>query len=558
MEPRDRIYSSARVLIDTYPFLRIDSVLSQKTSAYFSLPQSEYRVQSQNGEDGVLAEIFSRIGTESKIFVEFGIQNGSEGNCVFLADWCGWSGLFIEADLEQFKALNLKYSQNPKIQTFKNFVTSQNINELLLIAGMPQEIDLISIDVDGDDFWIWNAINTVTPRVVVIEMNGSISPGDVIIQPPHNPPWNGTSAYGASVAALAMLGEHLNYSLVHTEMAGVNAFFVRNDLLHYFPEAEQVSIHSSNHFLLSQRHPPSSLAHFVDLSKNFGEILQNANQPPIETNQLSVQFVHDNFLGDFLFPAEDQIISRSIRNDGIWEPLEVQWLKENVEPGAKCINVGANVGYFTCLMSQIVGDAGKVYSVEPNPYLIPLLKSNVNRLARPNVELFECAAGTEAGIVDLYLNERNFGDSRVFNPKITQDGYHPAEHGFDEIIKTVSVPIRRIDEIVGEAKIDVALIDTQGWDHQVLRGMRNIISLWHPKILVEFSPAWIASLGEDPAQVLLEYKSWGYRLGSPDLELGPDPTPQEVLKQIELSPTYYINISLSPIDEQKVNPRPLT
>ena len=547
MERRDFVYSSARTLINTYPHLQTDSAFSQQNTATFTLPQAEYRVQSQNGEDGILAEIFSRIGVDSKIFVEFGIQNGSEGNCVFLADWCGWSGLFIEADLQQFKPLFLKYSQNPRIQTFKNFVSSQNINELLVLAGITKEIDLISIDVDGDDFWIWKAINKVSPRVVVIEMNGSILPQDVIVQPRNSPPWNGTSAYGASVSALKKLGEYLGYSLIHTDLAGVNSFFVRKDLVHHFPEANEVAIRSTNHSLLGHRHPPASLKHFVDLAKNFDEIIEEPNIPAVETNELQVQFVHDHALGDFLFPADDQIISRSIRNDGIWEPREVQWLKENVPPGSNCLNIGANVGYFTCLMSQLAGDSGQVVSIEPNPKLIPLLKSNVNRLARPTVEIFECAAGNKTGQIDLYLNERNFGDSRVYNPKITQDGYHPAEHGFDEIIKTVSVPIRKVDEIIGDKQIDVALIDTQGWDHEVLRGMQNIISLWHPRILVEFSPSWIASLGEDPAKVLMEYQSWGYRLGSPDLDLGQNPSAEAVLREIELCPAYYINISLTPI-----------
>ncbi|MEO1230604.1 MAG: hypothetical protein AAFZ18_17040 [Myxococcota bacterium] len=193
------------------------------------LAAAEHRVFSQNGEDGVLAALFDRLGAGRRTFVEFGIQDGREGNAVLLADVAGWSGLFLEPDPSHFAALEAKYRLCPRVHTRSDRITSASLDPILREVGLFDDLDLLSIDVDGDDYWIWRG-SAVRPRVLVIEYNASLRL-DPIVQPPHAEPWDGTCAVGASLETLARLGKAKGYGLVHAELAGVNAFFVREDLL---------------------------------------------------------------------------------------------------------------------------------------------------------------------------------------------------------------------------------------------------------------------------------------------------------------------------------------
>jgi glycosyltransferase involved in cell wall biosynthesis len=226
-----------------------------------ALQAFELRAFSQNGEDGVLAEILRRTGAPKRFFVEFGVESGREGNCVYLADIAGWRGLFMEAEDEDFQRLEHKYSGNGRVKTVQAKVTPETIVALLAHAEVPSEPDVLSIDVDGQDYWIWSAVEGYAPRIVVIEYNSALDPRRRLVQP--NEPdgtWDGTEFFGASVGALRSLGEGKGYRLVHTELSGANAFFVREDLVgDAFPAADEIAITSvPNYFQSGYRHPPAS------------------------------------------------------------------------------------------------------------------------------------------------------------------------------------------------------------------------------------------------------------------------------------------------------------
>lgn len=194
------------------------------------LTRYELRVFSQNGEDGVLVEILNRIGVGEHYFVEFGIQDGSEGNCVLLADVFGWAGLFIEADAEDFARLSQKYA-GTAVATRQELVTADRFEEILTAAGVPAELDVLSIDIDGNDLYVWEALTRFRPRVVVIEYNSGIDPVGPRAQP-HDPErgWDGSGAFGSNLAALDVVADRQGYRLAHSDLAGVNAFYVRADL----------------------------------------------------------------------------------------------------------------------------------------------------------------------------------------------------------------------------------------------------------------------------------------------------------------------------------------
>jgi hypothetical protein len=191
----------------------------------------ERRVFSQNGEDGIIQEILRRVGTREHLFVEIGAESGEECNCARLALEEGWRGLFLEADADHFQKLARRYAEWDAVHCAHATVTSANVEKLLWAAEVPEEFDVLSIDIDGNDYWVWAAVEGWRPRLVVIEYNAAHPPPARWVMredPGHR--WDGTAHFGASLASLAALGRRKGYTLVATDSTGVNAFFVRDDL----------------------------------------------------------------------------------------------------------------------------------------------------------------------------------------------------------------------------------------------------------------------------------------------------------------------------------------
>lgn len=197
------------------------------------LNRHEFKVFSQNGEDGALSEIFKRIGLTNKLFVEFGVGNGLENNTAWLLTQ-GWSGAWFEASAEHARTIEQGFAQpieRGQLHFQTAAVTAQNIEQLFGNARVPPEFDLLSIDIDGNDYWVWSGIKMYQPRVVVIEYN-AMFPAEQEWVMAYNPihKWEGDAYFGASLRSLEMLGRSKGYSLVGCNFSGVNAFFVRNDL----------------------------------------------------------------------------------------------------------------------------------------------------------------------------------------------------------------------------------------------------------------------------------------------------------------------------------------
>ena len=212
---------------------------------------------SQNGEDGVICELLRRIGEGNRWFVEFGIETGIEGNCIFLAEVRGWNGLFMEGG-NTYDALQRRWSGRDQIQTVRAIVGPDNINDLLDDAGVPDEPGIVSIDIDGNDYYVWQAMAR-RPRVLITEYNASLPLGsdEKLVQPRSDQiAVEGTDFFGASLGALEALGAEKGYSLVHTDLAGVNAFFVRNDLVDPFASGDAVPRRAANYFLMGRSHRP--------------------------------------------------------------------------------------------------------------------------------------------------------------------------------------------------------------------------------------------------------------------------------------------------------------
>ncbi len=191
------------------------------------------KAYSQADEDGIIAEIFRRIGSANRTFIEFGVGSGLENNTLALL-LSGWRGLWIEANTSDVAAARSKLASHlmsNQLRIENQFVTRENIDALLTKAGPGLEPDLLSIDVDGNDYWIWEAIQSLRPRVVVIEYNAAwFPPLALTVRYQEKFRWDGTNYFGASLKALEFLGSRKSYKLVGCTFSGVNAFFVRADL----------------------------------------------------------------------------------------------------------------------------------------------------------------------------------------------------------------------------------------------------------------------------------------------------------------------------------------
>jgi hypothetical protein len=205
-----------------------------------ALVNFEQRFFSQNGEDGIIQEILRRIGVTNRYFVEFGCETGVETCCRYLLETCEWRGLWIEGNEASAQLARSRFA-SLLVQILNRFLTKENILPIFAEAGVPEEFDLLVIDIDGNDYWLWQTISTrYSPRIVVIEYNPAFTPGEHWVMP-YNPThrWQRDWYSGASLKALARLAAQLaarlarkrGYELVACDSNGVNAFFVRRDLL---------------------------------------------------------------------------------------------------------------------------------------------------------------------------------------------------------------------------------------------------------------------------------------------------------------------------------------
>ncbi len=198
-----------------------------------------FRAFSQYGEDGILRHLLRHVPVQTRRFVEFGVESFHEANCRWLAagsDVGPWSGLVIDGSKQHIESIRARRPHYVfDLTAVQSFVTAENINKLITDNGFAGDLGLLSIDVDGVDWWIWRAIDCVQPAIVVAEYNARFGP-TAAVTVPYDPTFHRAEAdaslfyFGASLAALERLGSAKGYDLVGCGHAGLNAFFVRRDL----------------------------------------------------------------------------------------------------------------------------------------------------------------------------------------------------------------------------------------------------------------------------------------------------------------------------------------
>ncbi len=202
-----------------------------------SLEDVEFRVTSQWGEDGIIEWLCHKLPNINRSFVEFGVENYGEANTRFLLQNRGWRGLIMDgssAHMKNVRSETLYWMHD--VTAIPAFVTAENINDLITKNGFAGELGILSVDIDGNDYWVLKAIDCVNPAILIAEFNGVFGDKHAITVP-YDPSFERLKAhhsgqyFGASLAAMIKLAKEKGFSFVGTNSNGVNAFFVRNDLV---------------------------------------------------------------------------------------------------------------------------------------------------------------------------------------------------------------------------------------------------------------------------------------------------------------------------------------
>jgi hypothetical protein len=232
MDERQRIDSKWRKIFNNQlsALLRHVALPLDQLHPPHALNARRFRLRSQNEEDGVLFALLNRAGWGTRRFVEIG-SGKSGGTAAGLAHECGWAGMMIEVSAKSVGGARKKFAGNRLVTVIEAEVTPGNVNGLLEQHGYQGEVDVLSIDIDSYDYWVFNALSVTSPRILVLEYNALFGPERRVTVPLDQPLSSAPKGYcGASLAALTDLAARKGYRLVTCENAGVNAFFLREDV----------------------------------------------------------------------------------------------------------------------------------------------------------------------------------------------------------------------------------------------------------------------------------------------------------------------------------------
>jgi len=400
-----------------------------------SLRPYNKKIYSQNGEDGIIAKIFEDIGVENSLCVEIGVEDGSECNTRLLREH-GWSAI----------AFDCAYS-DPSIHLYKTLITPENVNSVFENYLLPQRFDLLSIDIDGNDWYVWQAL-TYRPRVVVIEYNAGLGTEDTLA--PYNPEmWDGTRYSGASLLAMQKLGASKGYTLIGADNNGVNAFFVLDE------ELDKLNIlfsHKIDELIThTWKHPEYPLNRKWLTSR---DVLPEADSVLPERTLTGKTVTDKEIVG-------------SCNGGGVYlEPIFTRHID------AKEVNLILELGSGNGLDAIDLRDhyLAKVYAFECNQDLLPTCEENLS--GQLDIELIPKVVWSEDGVIN-------------FHPVVDGNAYASscfmAERGYTlENIQQDKrqVQATRLDTWCSEhgiEEIDLVCADLQGATLHALRGLGELL-----------------------------------------------------------------------------------
>ena len=260
------------------------------------LQDAEFKVFSQYGEDGILQYLARETGIQrdEQIFIEFGVQDYLESNTRFLLQGDHWRGLIIDGSRDYMDSVRRSdlYWRND-LTAVNAWIDRDNINDLIGGAGFSGDIGILSVDIDGNDYWVWERIDIVNPIIVVAEWNSVFGPNHAV-SIPYAPDFDRAKAHysclywGASMRAFEELGARKGYALMGSNRVGNNIFFVRRDRLGRLKPVTTRDAYVESRFRDS-RDSQGSL-NFLSGIQRFEEI---RHLPVVDTRSGRVTTLHD-------------------------------------------------------------------------------------------------------------------------------------------------------------------------------------------------------------------------------------------------------------------------
>jgi hypothetical protein len=213
----------------------------------YNVLSQRFHEWSQNEEDGITLALIRLVGETNRRFVEIGAGTNG-GNSGFLATSCGWTGLMVDGSPARAKKLVRRFGQFG-VRALGSWITVDNVNQLVTESGLSGEIDLLSLDIDGNDFWVWRQLDACSPRIVILEFNPAFGP-ERAVTVQYDEAFDRANFkavtpmfYGASLAAFERLGREKGYRLVLVEPRGINAYFLRDDVGAGIPAVSAARVH---------------------------------------------------------------------------------------------------------------------------------------------------------------------------------------------------------------------------------------------------------------------------------------------------------------------------
>lgn len=197
-----------------------------------------FQLFSQFEEDGLLLYLIALLESPNRSFLEFGSDDGINSNTANLHFHHDYTGVYLDGNSKAIDRGTYFYKNhgNPKVAApifRETMITAENINELITSSGLKGEIGLLSIDIDGNDYWVWKAIECISPQIVIIETHNEFGLNDIVV--PYDPnyfyPGKHPDYHGASPVAMTKLAAHKGYRLVGSNELGFNFIYLRDDLL---------------------------------------------------------------------------------------------------------------------------------------------------------------------------------------------------------------------------------------------------------------------------------------------------------------------------------------
>jgi len=464
---------------------------------------SGWAAYSQCDEDGIIRECLHRIANNIRLtrtFVEVGCADGLENNThLLLLD--GFRGVWIDGAKEKIFDIDRSLGGTvfEKLWVHEANVSLESAGLLAQRAGRflgVHSIDLLSLGIDGNGWHVMPALLTeLNPKLLCVKYNAKFPPPiHLVMRYNEHHSRAGNDYFGASLQAWVDAMNAHKYSLVCCNLNGVNAFFVREDLMKGF-----------------SLYPPEQLyqparCFLTDIAKEPPPSLLWAKQQVQDVNGEQYRFVttHGFEIPSFKFAIHadsDRFISTDIARTGVWEPFETRIFSRLCRLGDTVLDLGANIGWYSVLAAKILGGTGRVLAFEPDATNARLLEINAAVSDQHGIiQIFRTAVGDRETEALFYKSDFNLGDHRLFS-----DGSSREAH---------LVPVTRLDTFFSgrQHKLpDVVKSDTQGSEAKILKGAEGLFAKgWRPIMILEFWPFGLTQSADDPVALWRTAIELGY------------------------------------------------